>query len=784
MSTRVRPPTASAAPTNLPYQLTSFVGREREIAEVTRLLGATRLLTLTGAGGCGKTRLALQVAAEVVDAYPGGVWLVELAPLDQPDLVPRSMASTLGVREAPGRTMIDSLADYLGDTSRLIILDNCEHVVAAAAQLVDTLLRNCPHLQVLATSREALGVAGETMWRVPSLAVPPDVPSTSASLERLMRYEAVRLFVDRALATRPGLTLTDQQAPALAEICRRLDGIPLALELAAARVNVFSVEQIAARLDDRFRLLTAGQRTAMPRQQTLQAMVDWSYDLLAEPERALLRRLSVFAGGWTYEAAEGVCAGDGIQPHAMLDLLAQLVDKSLVIAEEQHGAVRYRLLETIRQYARDRLLAADEAERTRDRHLAYNLRLAEEAEPDLRGPESRTILEQLEEEHDNLRVALEWGLAAGRDEAALRLSSALAWFWWMRGHHDEGRRWLMRTVSMTQDRSAARMKALHSAGWLVHHQRDSAAARALLSESLEIARERGDQWTVAWVLHHLGRIAYFDNDPVAARTLGEASLAVAEAVGDDWLTAWALHLLGLAAYIAAEYPTAWTYYARSLAIRRRLGYHEGIGMLLVLMGLVAVREGDLVQACTFYQESLTIMRNLGGPWNLSMPLATLSHVAAIQGQAIRAARLAGAVAALGELHHTPLIPLSEELFHKGLAMARQALGEAAYAAAWAEGRSLTLPEAIAEALAVEVTPSAAPPARERAAEGNGAVAGLTAAEGQVLRLLAGGRTTREIAAELVVAVSTVDRHLTHIYQKLGVRNRAEATAFALKHGLA
>jgi non-specific serine/threonine protein kinase len=362
--------TPNGAPNNLPLPVTSFIGREREIDEVKRLLATTRLLTLTGAGGCGKTRLALEVAADALGAYPDGVWLVELAALADPRsalvpaLVPWAVASAVGARERPGSTVTDSLVDHLRTRTLLLVLDNCEHVVGAAAQLVDALLRSCPGLRILATSREALGSAGETTWRVPSLAAPPRSAAGELPLEHLTRYEAVRLFVDRARAALPGFAVTDQSAPALAEICRRLDGIPLAIELAAARVRVFSVEQIAARLDDRFRLLTAGQRTAMPRRRTLRATVDWSYALLSEPERALLRRLSVFAGGWAFEAAEAVAAGDGIHPYAVLDLLAQLVDKSLVIAEELRGAVRYRLLETIRQYARDRLPEAGEAERS------------------------------------------------------------------------------------------------------------------------------------------------------------------------------------------------------------------------------------------------------------------------------------------------------------------------------------------------------------------------------------------------------------------------------------
>jgi non-specific serine/threonine protein kinase len=784
--------------------LTSFVGREREIAEVLRLLSTTRLLTLTGAGGCGKTRLALQVAARARGGFPDGVWLAELAALANPVLVPRAVASAAGVREIPetaGRAPMDGLADHLRDKTLLLVLDNCEHVVAAAAELVDALLRNCPALRVLTTSREPLGIAGETTWRVPSLSLPP--PSAAGEeasdhlVEDLVRYEAVRLFVDRAHAARPDLALSEHNAPALAELCRRLDGIPLALELAAARVRVFSVEQLAARLDDRFRLLTAGPRTAMPRHQTLRATVDWSYALLSEPERALLRRLAVFAGGWTLEAAEAVAVGDGLQAYAVLDLLAQLVDKSLVLAEEQHGAVRYRLLETIRQYAADRLLEAGEVERTRDRHLAHFLELAEEAEPKLRGRASAVALDRLEREHDNLRVALEWSMATDptRGDAALRLSGALAWFWWVRSYHDEGCRWLARALDAHVDGAggtprhrAARMKALHGAGWLAHHRRDSALARTLLGESLAIARELDDRWTVALALHHLGRVAYFDGDPDAARSLGEESLAIAETVGDTWLVAWALHLLGLAAHIAADYPTARSYYARSLAMRRELGFEEGIGVLLVLLGIVALREGDLDQAHALYREGLPIVQAAHGPWGLSTVLAVFSGIAAACGQPVSAARLGGAATALAERYHTPLIPLGETVLAEGLALARRVLGEAAYAAAWAEGREMSLEESVAAALALDLSPPVAPARTPKsdasgASDAPGPFAPLTATEVQVLRLLAGGGTTKEIAGQLVVAVSTVDRHITHIYEKLGVRNRAAATAFALKHGL-
>ena len=474
-----------------------------------------------------------------------------------------------------------------------------------------------------------------------------------------------------------------------------------------------------------------------------------------------------------------MAAGDGIQPDAVLDLLAQLVDKSLVLTEEQHGAVRYRLLETIRQYAHDRLREAGEVERTRDRHLAYFLALAEEAEPKLRGVEYQRFLDRLEEEHDNLRIALEWSLLPGRgDEAALKLSGALAWFWWLRSYHDEGRRWLARALEGTPGRSAARMKALLGAGYLAQHQRDLLEARALLNECLQIARERDDRWTVALTLHHLGRVAYYEDTPITARTLARESLAVAEDVGDPWLIAWPLHLLGIAAHIEGNYPMARAYYERSLAMRRELGYQEGIGILLALLGMVALREGEFLQAHARLREALAIMQAVAGPWGLAPLLASFASFAAALGQPIRAVRLGAFATAVSESNHTPLVPFSEALLREALDTARQQLGQAAYAVAWTEGTAMPLNQAIVEAQSVEP----APPSRTGSPRGR-ALDHLTRAEIQVLRLLAGGRTTKEIAAELVVSVSTVDRHLTHIYTKLGVRNRVEATAFALKQGL-
>jgi predicted ATPase/DNA-binding SARP family transcriptional activator len=505
---------------NLPLERTSFVGREHETLEVKRLLAMTRLLTLTGAGGCGKTRLALKVARDLVGAYSDGVWLVELAALSDPALVPQAVAKALGVNEQPNRPLVETLEDALRSRKTLLVVDNCEHLIEAVVRLVDALLDSCPSLRVLATSREPLSAAGEVTWVVPSLTVPYSRQEAYTPQE-LEGYESVRLFVERASQRDPSFELTPRNGQAVAQVCRRLEGIPLAIELAAARIGVLPVERIAERLDDSLRLLTAGRRTALPRQRTLRATLEWSPELLGEPERKLFGRLSVFAGGLTLEAAEAVGANNGIERHDVLDLLSKLVDKSLVMAEispGEEGALRYRMLEPLGQYAQERLEERGETQRVRERHAQYYLALAEgadaqEAERELNAARPVAWLKRMESEHGNLRAALSWSLYepdGGRTaELGLRLAVALWWFWHTRDYLTEGRRYLERAGSRMSNPTTTRLRAraLDGAAWLALYQGDQGASKTLIEEALAVYRELHDEQGIASGLTDLGLVA-------------------------------------------------------------------------------------------------------------------------------------------------------------------------------------------------------------------------------------------------------------------------------------
>jgi predicted ATPase len=701
------PRAASARPRhNLPQALTRFIGREREIATATEQLAHSRLLTLTGIGGLGKTRLALEVARAAAPDYLDGVWLVELAALTEPGLVPQQVAASLGLREELGRSLVETLTDYLQPRQLLLVLDNCEHLVAACAQLAQTLLQACPDLRLLATSREALGVPGEQLLRLPTLGAPVPPPPP---VEELTRYEAVRLFIDRALLVQPSFAVTNANAPAVAEVCHCLDGIPLAIELAAARVKLLSPEQIMGRLEDRFRLLTGGSRTALPRQQTLRAAIDWSYDLLSEGERVLLRRLSVFAGGWSLEAAEAVCGGEGIAAAEVLDLLTQLADKSLLLVDEGEGAARYRLLETIRRYGAEKRASAGEEGVLRERHRDWYLVLAEEAEPELQGPRQGEWLARLAAEHENLRAALAWTSERGEGEAGLRLGAALSRFWMVRGYLTEGRARLATVLAGAGSEAGrtARAQALNGAGVLASNQGEYEAARALYEESLVIQRQIGDQRGIAISLNNLGNVASNQGEYEAARALYEESLAIRRELGDQQGIANSLGNLGNVAYCQGGYEAARALYEESLVIQREIGDQHGIARSFNGMGNVASDQGEYEAARGLYEESLAIQREIGDQQGIAYNLEGLAAVAAAQGQPGRAARLFGAGEALREAIGAPWPQSERAHYDRDVAAVRAALDEPTFAVAWAEGHALSLEAAIDLAL-LQPTPSAQP----------------------------------------------------------------------------
>jgi non-specific serine/threonine protein kinase len=650
---------AAARAHNLPLQLTSFVGRERELAAVPELLRRHRLVTLTGPGGAGKTRLALRVAAAVLAGYPDGAWLADLAALADSATVVPAVADAVGVREEPGRSLDTALAEALGPKRLLLVLDNCEHLLDPCARLADPLLRACPHLRVLATSRTPLGVDGEAVWRVAPLGLPrPAAGGAPPPAAGLLRSEAGRLFAERAAAAQPGFAVTDRNAPAVAAICARLDGLPLALELAAARVRTLPVDELLTRLEDRFRLLTGGGRTAPPRRQTLRAAVDWSYDLLSADERSLFGRLAVFAGGFALDAAEAVGAGGGIAPEAVLDLLARLVDQSLVVLDAAPaGGGRYRLLETLRQYARERLVAAGEAPAAQARHLAHFLALAERADAALYGPAAPDWIDRLDAEHDNLRAALEWSLAdgSGPDRAALglRLAAALGYFWFLRLHRREGHAWLERALARAGGvPGPARATALYLSGILaVVGGGDLRLGLARLAESAARHRRLGDAVGTARALGVLGNLTGAAGDHARARAHCDEALALARAAGERRTLAW---VLGQAAYTRGVFDEATRHRlaSESAALAADLGDLMATALASRSLGEVAQRRGDLAGAADAFAADLAAVRALKDTLGIVVALQNLGDVAWAQGDAPRAAARYEAALAVCRAHGT------------------------------------------------------------------------------------------------------------------------------------
>jgi predicted ATPase/class 3 adenylate cyclase/DNA-binding CsgD family transcriptional regulator len=612
-----------AVTNNLPAQLTSFVGRQQELVAIGHLLDEARLVTLTGAGGSGKTRLALHAAAEVVDRRRDGVWWVELGPVPSPDQVPYAVARACNLVEEEGRLPLDTLREQLAGLEALLVLDNCEHVLESCAQLVVALLRAAPGLRILVTSREPLAVPGEVTWRVPSLG-----DDTGA-----------RLFVERAAQVRPGFHPQGGEAQAVVEICRRLDGLPLAIELAAARVRMMAPSRIAARLADRFRLLTGGGRMVLPRQRTLETSVAWSHDLLDAVEQAVLRRLSVFAGGFTLEAAEQVCHDDDLErddaldSYAVLDILSRLVDKSLVQADLDEGEGRYRLLETIRFFARERLLESGETELIRQRHRDFFLALAERAEPELTGSNGPGWLDRLEREHDNLRVALEWCQACEAHEPFLRLVTALTLFFELRCHLQAGGRWFARALAHDGGPSALRARALWGAAHVALYGEDYDMLTSRAAEAAAMARQVGDDWALGRILNTHGlAAALLGSEPETARGLLAASIALGGNHGDDWAVADGWKMMTIAWMVQDDYQGLAPALAELRQVSERLDNQFFIAWHHCTIGWVGLNRGEFAAAERSLREALAIDRVLGGAATAGIATALLGELEAATGR--------------------------------------------------------------------------------------------------------------------------------------------------------
>jgi predicted ATPase/DNA-binding CsgD family transcriptional regulator len=775
---------------NLPLPLSSLVGRTEAMARMRRLLADTRLLTLTGPGGVGKTRLALEVASALLDSFADGVWWVDLAPLSDDALVAHAVAQTLELRDDPARSKVTALGDYVQDKEVLLVLDNCEHLIAGCAKLADQLLSRAPRLVVVATSREPLRIGGETVWSVPPLSLP--CLDGTVTPESVVASEAGQLFLVRAQAVQPDFRLTDAVARAVTEVCCRLDGIPLAIELAAARVPVVSAPQIAARLDDLFQLLSKGRRNALPRHQTLEAAIEWSYDLLTPREQKLFERLAVFAG-FGLAAAEAV-AGDpsnpeALQPTDMLDLLSQLVTKSLVVRQPDEPD-RYRMLDTIRQYAWQRLSTSGELELVRQRHLSYYLELAERGEAKLLGADQVEWIKLLELEHDNLRAALAWSQASEAREAGLRLAAGLAAFWLRAGYLGEGGDWLKRALAACREVSPVRVKALSQVGRLALRLGDYEQALAFARQSLALSRHLGDKQGMARALGLVGWITHAQGDRGKARSFLEEGLALARESGEERTLARALLLLGDLRLRQGAHGQAAILLQESLERYQQLGDHWSMAWALCALGELARRQGDLPRAVARLELSLVLFQALDSKPEIPYALEALGLAATDQGRTRQAVNLWGAASGVRHGVHAPLPPAYEADYAPAIEQARSTLGTEAFAAAWAEGWEMALAKALAlareEAEGTASTLPMPPPASTEPSQEplSGPVEyELTPREGEVLRLVARGLTDAQIAVRLVISPRTVGKHVQSIYSKLDLHSRSAATRWALEHDL-
>ncbi len=758
------------------------MGRQKEVEAVGRLLSATRLLTLLGLGGVGKTRLAIEAANAAASKFRNGVCWVDFASLIDPLLIPQTIAKALELYLAPKQAPLETVEKYLVSKQLLLVLDNCEHLIAACAELAEHLLSVCPKLQVFATSREELGIFGETTWHVPSLPFPdsqslPPIPA-------LMEYPSIRLFIERAAAASPGYSISEINYQPIALICQKLDGIPLAIELAAARIKLLSAKEIVDRLTDRFDILTGGSRNALPRQQTLRATLDWSYELLTESEQRLFRCLSVFADCFSLEAAEQVARSNlSISERSnFLDLLVQLVNKSLIEVEIaaplSESGTRYHMLETIREYASEMLATSGETVAVHKAYLNYYLGFVGEAEPKLYNQEQSAASDQLEAEYDNLRAAIEWSLENKDVEVAAQLVMHLSRFWQLRGYFSEAAMWLDRILALPDTADHTQAKLLITRGHIAEAQGAYEQAAVLVEDSLAIFRTQGDISGIARGTAIMGIIRVLQGEREQGIKLLEDSLKTFQETGDEWQSARALLYIADSYNRMGDNKKAALSCQECLVLFKKLGDPWGITFASGIAGEIARHLGDLQQAKEYFRNNLVFHWQHSMIGEIPYTLETLSLIAISEKDYVRAVRLWGAAEVLREKADAPLPPAYQSDYQKYLTLAHEKLGEKAYSAALQQGRDLTPTDVIELAThdnLIQLETSSAPE-NEPFAEYH-----LTKREIEILRLVATGMTDAQVAEQLILSPRTISKHLESIYSKLNVNSRTAATHFALSH---